>query len=397
MKKFGPSDFLPGFVVESSVSKDFSFDLLAGHQIVLAFIGDGRSEQSRNVCESLLALQESLKSKSILCYVTTWDRVACEEPHMDAVRKAFAFYWDTDRTVHQAYGMSVTHDAPDESVGLFVIRENLRLHEQLSTSPTDVLVDRLGASISRLPSPGLFRAAEPQAPVLQIPDVFDPDFCRVLCDHFRAQGGPESGFMRDVNGVTKSFLNPKQKRRRDCEVTNETMLSHIRHRLQHRIRPEIKKAFAFDATRIERFTIGCYDSQDLGFFMAHRDNTTKGTSHRRFAVTINLNAEEYEGGELWFPEYGKRLYKPATGSAVVFSCSLLHEARPVTKGIRFALLPFLYDDAAAAIRRANSEFVSESKPEFLNAFGVSQPSAPPQGPVVSPSPTPPQEAKAQTR
>ena len=126
--------------------------------------------------------------------------------------------------------------------------------------------------------------------------------------------------------------------------------------------------------------------------MAHRDNTTKGTSHRRFAVTINLNAAEYEGGELWFPEYGKRLYKPATGSAVVFSCSLLHEARPVTKGIRFALLPFLYDDAAAAIRRANSEFVSESKPEFLNAFGVSQQSAPQQGPVVSPSPTLPQKA-----
>ena len=35
---------------------------------------------------------------------------------------------------------------------------------------------------------------------------------------------------------------------------------------------------------------------------------------------------------------------------MVFSCSLLHEATPVTRGIRYATLPFLYDDAAAALR-----------------------------------------------
>jgi len=39
---------------------------------------------------------------------------------------------------------------------------------------------------------------------------------------------------------------------------------------------------------------------------------------------------------------------------VVFSCSLLHEARPVTAGRRYALLPFLYDDAAARVREANA-------------------------------------------
>ena len=38
---------------------------------------------------------------------------------------------------------------------------------------------------------------------------------------------------------------------------------------------------------------------------------------------------------------------------MVFSCSLLHEATPVTGGRRFAFLPFLYDDAAAPIRRRN--------------------------------------------
>jgi predicted 2-oxoglutarate/Fe(II)-dependent dioxygenase YbiX len=79
--------------------------------------------------------------------------------------------------------------------------------------------------------------------------------------------------------------------------------------------------------------------------LAHRDNTTKGTAHRRFAVTINLN-DDFEGGELVFSEFGPRRYRAPPGGAVVFSCSLLHQVVPVTRGIRYATLPFLHDEAA---------------------------------------------------
>ena len=58
-----------------------------------------------------------------------------------------------------------------------------------------------------------------------------------------------------------------------------------------------------------------------------------------------------------------RTYRPPTGGAVVFSCSLLHEATPVTKGLRYATLPFLYDEAAAEIREANKHtLVSPASP-----------------------------------
>ena len=40
-------------------------------------------------------------------------------------------------------------------------------------------------------------------------------------------------------------------------------------------------------------------------------------------------------------------------STIVFSCSLLHEATPVTSGRRYAFLPFLYDEAARKVRDAN--------------------------------------------
>jgi len=113
-------------------------------------------------------------------------------------------------------------------------------------------------------------------------------------------------------------------------------------------------------TRMERYIVACYDASVGGYFQPHRDNTTKGTAHRRFAVTINLNTEDYAGGALMFPEYGRTVYRPPTGGAVVFSCTLLHQALPVTKGRRYAFLPFLYDDAAAKIREANNAFLADN-------------------------------------
>lgn len=112
-------------------------------------------------------------------------------------------------------------------------------------------------------------------------------------------------------------------------------------RARDQIAPEIKKAYQFEVTRIERYIVACYDGGSSGFFRAHSDNTTKGTAHRRFACTVNLNAEDHEGGDLCFPEFGSRTYRALTGGAVVFSCSLLHEATPVTKGKRYAFLPSL--------------------------------------------------------
>ena len=61
---------------------------------------------------------------------------------------------------------------------------------------------------------------------------------------------------------------------------------------------------------------------------------------------------------------------------MVFSCSLLHDVSPVTRGKRYAFLPFLYDDAAAKVREADEQVLgegvdpyraSETKPETAKA------------------------------
>ena len=79
---------------------------------------------------------------------------------------------------------------------------------------------------------------------------------------------------------------------------------------------------------------------------------------RKFAVSLNLNTGEFEGGQVWLPEIGRQTFTPPAGGAVVSSCSLLHEAMPVTKGKRYVFLPFLYDDAAAKVRQQDEKYVA---------------------------------------
>ena len=197
------------------------------------------------------------------------------------------------------------------------------------------------------------------APVLIVPRIFEPEVCRRLIDHYDAVGGRVSGVMREIDGKTVGVVDDF-KRRRDADVVDEHFQAALKMMVRRRLLPEIRKAFQFQVTRMERCIVACYDAREGGYFRPHRDNTTKGTAHRRFACSINLNAEEFEGGDLRFPEFGPQTYRPPTGGAVIFSCSLLHEATPVTKGRRYAFLPFFYDEAAAKVREANMGYLAEA-------------------------------------
>ncbi len=125
-------------------------------------------------------------------------------------------------------------------------------------------------------------------------------------------------------------------------------------------------AFRFKVTRVERHIVACYDGETGGFFKAHRDN--EGEGYRQFAVTINLNGD-YDGGDLRFPEFGRLTYRAPPGGACVFACSLLHEATPVTRGRRFAYLPFLYDEASAHRREELSTMMEDPTKSYTQAKG----------------------------
>jgi predicted 2-oxoglutarate/Fe(II)-dependent dioxygenase YbiX len=229
-------------------------------------------------------------------------------------------------------------------------------------------IDAVLGALDRLAPTTFFTGVKLQAPILFLPNVFEPTFCQSLIDLYERMGGQESGFMSEVDGRTVLVHNHHHKRRKDCTIEDDDIIRETQSRVLRRIVPMIQRAYQFKATRMERYIICCYEDKDGAHFRPHRDNTTKGTAHRRFAVSINLNAD-FEGGEICFPEFGQQTYKPPVGGAVVFSCSLLHAVTTVTRGRRYAFLPFLYDEEAARLREANAAFLESDGPAYKSGIG----------------------------
>jgi len=184
-----------------------------------------------------------------------------------------------------------------------------------------------------------------QAPLLVVPDVLDPEQCAELIAVWEQQGHSHTGVESSTGGGRAEQHNAQLKRRRDHVVGDLQRSRELATTIGRRVMPELSKAFAYRASRFEGFKIACYQASDGGFFRAHRDNLSPATAHRRFALTLNLN-DDYQGGQLRFPEYGPERYRPAAGAGLVFSCSHLHEVLDVTAGRRLVLLSFLFGEQA---------------------------------------------------
>lgn len=199
----------------------------------------------------------------------------------------------------------------------------------------------MAAILERLAQRPPERPAVRHAPVLLVPNALDDDLCAEVIAAWEAADPVETGVETMADGRRVDALDRLRKRRRDHVVTDPDLLRTLTSHVGRRVLPEVKKAFAYDATRFEGFKIGSYTAEDQGFFEAHRDNLSAATAHRRFALSLNLN-DDYDGGELSFPEYGADRYRPERGEALVFSGAHLHQVLPVTRGRRFVLLSFLF-------------------------------------------------------
>jgi predicted 2-oxoglutarate/Fe(II)-dependent dioxygenase YbiX len=226
----------------------------------------------------------------------------------------------------------------------------------------------LKAALAPLGEPGRHAGMPSLAPVLIAPRVFEPELCRHLIALFAEDQASESGFMIERDGVTVSDVNHAIKKRKDQFVADPALRAVIRRNVVRRLVPDMEKAFQYRPTRMDRYIVARYAAETGGYFRPHRDNTSKGTAHRRFAVTVNLNPADYEGGDLSFPEFGDGVYRAPAGAAIVFSCALMHEVTPIVRGNRFAFLAFLYGEDDALLRDRNNVHLGESEHKYTPGF-----------------------------
>ncbi len=247
----------------------------------------------------------------------------------------------TDMTVLADDGTAAMHlmgsaRADKRLITAFAVDANFRIIQRLehrSGDRLDEFLQRLAAVYKDEPTHNPQNFSQ-QAPVLFIPRVFDAAMCGDLIAYFNQLGGQPSGSAYIEGDKAYWRVHPEYKMRRDVFLKEGGWLERIKELLVRRVLPEIYRCFNFQVSQHEVFKLVCYDAQHGGYFRPHRDNESRDTQHRRFAMTLNLNTGDYAGGLLRFPEFGTDCYQPERGGALIFSCSLLHEVTPVTSGSR---------------------------------------------------------------
>ncbi|MBS0123284.1 2OG-Fe(II) oxygenase [Thetidibacter halocola] len=359
-----PGDPASSFIQRSATNPRYAFDSAAGRYLVLCFYGSAGDPHAQAALRADHG-RPDIFDDNRACFFGVSTDPADEASGRVANRiPGYRHFWDFDLTVSHCYGVSAKDvGAASRPVALarqwVVIDPTMRVVAAVPFRKDQSDLAEVMRIPDDLPPPARFAGVEIMAPILFLPRVFEPELCRHLIGLYEARGGQESGFMREVGGRTVGVADPGFKRRKDYDIEDRELIAALQARFLRRVVPEIAKVHQFKVTRMERYIVSCYAAEDGGHFSAHRDNTTKGTAHRRFAVSVNLN-DDFHGGEVSFPGYGPRSFKAPAGGAVVFSCSLLHKVSKVTKGRRFAFLPFLYDDAAARIREENARYIGET-------------------------------------
>ncbi len=355
-----PGDFLPDFQLPDQLGRSSVLATqMLGKPVLLLFYSSNSLPAAQQQLKRFAALGEAFAEAAHVF------AICCDPPEANAKAASltgfpFQILCDGNRQLAGAYqiahNLQPSGDLLSAAAFSCVLgdrnRRLLRIDRDIAEAD---YAERLLAELRAWPEP------EPTvlpafAPVLYVPRVLEPDFCKRLMEIHESDNAP-SYAQQDSHGQARENTDATVKVRRDHYVRDPALFNEIKRRLARRVLPEIQKAFFYRVTGVEEFKICRYDAEDHGHFIPHRDNNILSGAHRRFAMTLNLNpageAGDYEGGCLRFPEYGPHLYRPEAGDAVIFSCSLLHEATEVTRGRRYVLLSFMFGEDGAEILRRN--------------------------------------------
>jgi peroxiredoxin len=336
----GVGDIAPPCALSTLDGKtiDLKGDDVAGSPLVIAFWPRFDADAVKAAVASLAAALPTLEGEGARVFAVTLANARAAGEAGSPVPVLL----DRDGKVFAAYSAG-TRDQPST----VVLRQNGHVHAVLKSEAGGQAEAALSA-VRGLAAERKAGLGIPHPPVLVVPDVLSAEDCRRLIQVYETRGKVfvEPGHGDDHMTTDYKMRIPEYGRgdRIDHWIVDKDTAGFIDGRLGSRLFPEIRRAFQYPVTRRERMRIGCYTGSRGGEAHGHRDDSEAIAAHRRFAMSINLNSEEFEGGALRFAEYVDQQYRPATGAAIVFSSSILHEALEVRSGRRFVLLAFLFGE-----------------------------------------------------
>jgi peroxiredoxin/predicted 2-oxoglutarate/Fe(II)-dependent dioxygenase YbiX len=273
-------------------------------------------------------------------FAVTRDSVADNRVARDAHHLPFPLLSDPEGSVRRSYGFG----PPSETPVTVLLDPNCRVASVIETSGNARHAMRVLRHLEDAAAVGPAPRLSTHAPVLIVPRVLSQNDCAMLIERWHRpapewEADPVTHACAGYQVETGDFKLRENHYGHVVQlvVRDPALQALLDARLARRLTPELERAFQTSITHREAYRIAGYDANDDGGLPQHRDNNTPATRHRRFTVSIALNAGAYEGGALRFREYGEPLYQVETGAAIVWSAALLHEVLPVTMGQRFIL------------------------------------------------------------
>jgi predicted 2-oxoglutarate/Fe(II)-dependent dioxygenase YbiX/peroxiredoxin len=349
-------DPVPWFGASLLTGGTLNLQVAAGRWIVLSFLDSPANPRVKEELAELLRDQPLFDEDRLVFYGVLTAPPDDPAAYLKLANSAISFIADYDGAVSRRYGAA-------EQPRTVVLDPMLRAIADIPWDYPAGHAQSVRNVLQSLPSVDDSAGVPLFAPVLVVPRVFDFALCDFLVEFYQRLGGKDSGFLLDSDGKTSTVVDYRIKRRTDLAIAAPQVREAIRSQIVRRLVPAVERFFQFSATRMDRYIVACYDSAVRAHFSRHRDNVNAGAQHRRFAITLNLS-KDYDGGDLVFPEFGRRAYRAPHGGAVVFSCGALHQVTPVTRGRRYAFLAFLYGEADAALRERNNARLHQGEQRY---------------------------------
>ena len=147
--------------------------------------------------------------------------------------------------------------------------------------------------------------------------------------------------------ILKEFLTEEQCFDIIVQRKNGLRKSHIFGGFTNKIRNSRSSYWKEDSLLDKKFNYQTVEYQLVEYVKDCHYTWHDDDSFRRIETNIILLNDNFEGGEFELKDYG--IIKLNIGDCLNFKSALKHRVKPVTKGIRYSLVAWLYDQSEKPI------------------------------------------------
>src|SRR5829696_3291596 len=174
-----PGDPAPWFHQRSFANPNYAFDTAAGRYIVLCFFASAADPVARRALDAVQAHRHLFDDDRLSFFGVSLDPQDEAQQRVQDSYPGLRYFWDFDRTVSRLYGVlpvEVPPGAGPVPTRRFwtVLDPTLRVMEVFSFAPDGRDMVALFSYLEKLPPVHQFAGFEIQAPVLILPNVFEP-------------------------------------------------------------------------------------------------------------------------------------------------------------------------------------------------------------------------------